>query len=164
MKSHDPEADNLLENHYFCRSCGAYLPLDVICLRCRPPADDTIEIDEVPRTTDIVMSVILELVALIMTMPITFLAVKEAALFGSTRVTIFSFTLLSLWNGYFVGYPVIVLTRRWHQRIQHNQFGYSWIWGDYWRLQLQVLAPLLIIAILPALLIVAYWLRFLFLP
>lgn len=124
-------ARDLEPDRRFCPHCGTVLR----------PHDDPVEV----RTKDVVLSVIMAVAALAVTLPVNWSMMRQAWNWGWSQTEPAELLLVSIWNGLFLGLPLLFLARRWYTRVRRGEFHPAWVWRDYWFLQLCALSPFIIL-------------------
>ncbi len=126
-------AEEFFPDSRFCSHCGTVVRAD----------DDPIEV----RTKDVVLSVIMAVAALTVTLPVNLSMLNLAWNWGWSQTGPAELLLVGIWNGLFVGLPLLFLARRWYTRVRRGEFNYAWVWRDYWFLQLCALSPFIILGL-----------------
>ncbi len=130
------------DSSHRCWGCDAALESDVIfCPHCGLQVRTTDPEPTEVRTYDVVLSVIMAVVALSVTLPLMIPLFERVLIARFRNDVIGSMILIGLWNGYVLGLPLLVVTRRWYLRVRQGQLNHAWVWHDYWYLQARVLWP-----------------------
>ncbi|HET6424798.1 MAG TPA: hypothetical protein VFG20_14005 [Planctomycetaceae bacterium] len=108
------------------------LPLDtVFCPHCgfqvRSATPDPVDV----HTKDFLLSVLMAVLTLFVTLPMNWLALGSLLLRGTGWLNAAGLFLVAIWNGYFIGLPLMIITRRWYVRVQRGEFYHAWMWRDY---------------------------------
>lgn len=124
-----------------CRLCDTeLLPSAKQCPRCGLPVRSA-QLVRV-RTRDVILTIIMATLAAIVTVPVTFLVTARlitSGFFGSNLTMLF---LIGTWNCFILGFPIVILARRWVSRVRKGDFERGWMWRDYWYFQALAFSPL----------------------
>lgn len=126
-----------------CRLCETVIAEDAsVCPKCGLPAHRPRFESHEARPIDVALSILMALIAAVLTVPITASATAMAV--SSGRLVDFgNLVPITCWNCVIIGMPVAVLIRRWMARVQRGDFDRSWMWRDYWWFQLLAFSPVL---------------------
>lgn len=131
------------ENVAHCRMCETAIPEAAQkCPRCGMPIRQPISDPTEVRTEDVVLSVIMAVMAIFGTVPMTYPVLRALATTGTTSALGAEIVVVGIWNGIILGIPIVLLVRRWFVRIRKGNFDHAWIWRDYWFLQAMALSPI----------------------
>lgn len=124
-----------------CRLCETVLTEAVtVCPKCGLPVRRSPFETPEARPIDVALSILMALIAAVLTVPITASATAVAVSTG--RLFDFGNLLpVTCWNCMIVGMPIAILIRRWMARVQRGDFDRSWMWRDYWWFQLLAFSP-----------------------
>lgn len=124
-----------------CRLCETVIAADAtICPKCGLPARRPPFENHEARPIDVALSILMALIAAVLTVPVTVSATAMAI--SSGRLFDFGNLLpVTCWNCVIIGMPVAILIRRWMWRVQRGDFDRGWMWRDYWWFQLLAFSP-----------------------
>lgn len=127
-----------------CRLCDAVLTTEATtCPKCgllvRRRTSAPVEV----RPLDVALSIVMAIVAAVLTEPITCSVTAGLILSGNFRGLGDDLLLIVCWNCVIVGLPVVILIRRWIWRVRRGDFERAWMWRDYWWFQLLAFSPVI---------------------
>jgi hypothetical protein len=135
-----PRVDPVAPMQTACRLCRKPMRSDLLfCPECSTPVRRYHFAPANATVLDYFLAVGSALLALSVTLPLTVMLIRGigANAPGSAEAIIG----VAIWNGWFLGIPVVACGRRWVWRIRRGEFDHRLIWREYWQMQCAALIP-----------------------